>query len=399
MDKKKLKIYTGSSVGIDYFFFLNKTIENAGYNVEPLFLIKENDYRRLAKSKGYKKVWLRIKMYVFYPFYLILRGLKAEKDSVFVISSNTFFAPSLIQFILRFKSIKVIHVLYDLFPDALEVARAIEYNSRISKLVGRITTANLKKCETTVFLGSFLKEHAEQRWGCAQKSSIIDISTDLSLYESEINFLDKDEKIIVHYGGQLGHLHDAKSVVESIKYILKSDIKNDLEFNFYVSGAQADFLKESLVNYPVKILSAIPSFQWRKDIKCFHIGLVSLSPGGASVCLPSKTYSMMAGGMSILAICPTWSDLSKLVTDLNAGWIINNSEFSSLESLGDNYYNNIKIGRDRSHIAVDFYNCLKEIVNDRKTLKEKRINAFNGVRFKYNISMLSDKWDKVLTDI
>ncbi|MBD3749607.1 MAG: hypothetical protein IE931_08930 [Sphingobacteriales bacterium] len=400
MDKKKLKVYTGSSVGIDYFFFLTSTIENAGFEVKPLFLITEIEYRRLAKSSGYRKVWLRIKMYIFYPLFLIFKGLNAPKRSIFVISSNTFFAPILLRIFLGFKSIKVVHMLYDLFPDALEIAGTIKFDSRVSKLIGLITNANLKKCDATVFLGDFLKKHAEQRWGYSKKSSVIDISTDLSLYDYKRTDLTQTKKIIIHYGGQLGHLHDAKSIIESVRYVLQSDIKNEIEFNFYVSGAQARFLEESLSNYPVKIISAIPSHQWREDIKSFHIGLVSLSPGGASVCLPSKTYGMMAGGMSILAICPKWSDLGTLIKDLNAGWIINNSPYVNIgcyKSL--NYESNIKRERDKLELAIEFYTCLKDIINNRFLLEEKRLNAFNGVRNKHNLSILSEKWKEVLTNV
>ncbi|MRX48663.1 glycosyltransferase family protein [Pedobacter puniceum] len=400
MDKKKLKIYTGSSVGIDYFFFLTKTIKYAGFDVEPIFLINEVEYRKLAKSSGLKKIWLRIKMYIFYPIFLIYKGLRASKNSVFVISSNTFFAPILLRFILGFKSIKVVHMLYDLFPDALEIAGAIKSNSKVSKFIGSITYANLKKCEATVFLGKFLREHAEQRWGNSKKSSVIDISTDLSLYDNQRTSLIQSEKVIIHYGGQLGHLHDAKSIIECVKYVLKSDIQNDVEFNFYVSGAQASFLEESLKNYSVKIISAIPSSQWREDVKNFHIGLVSLSPGGASVCLPSKTYGMMAGGMSIFAICPIWSDLSRLVIDLDAGWVINNSVYDNHIELKDtNYIDRIKKERDKLEIANEFYLHLKEIINERELLEMKRLNAFNGVRVKHNIEILSEKWSEILNNV
>ena len=83
----------------------------------------------------------------------------------------------------------------------------------------------------------------------------------------------------------------------------------------------------------VKIRTAIDSEIWRKDIRNFHVGLVSLSPGGASVCLPSKTYSMMAGGLSIIGICPEWSDLANLIKEMDAGWVVNNSIYSSTSQL------------------------------------------------------------------
>lgn len=400
MDEKKIKVYTASSVGIDYFFFLNKTISEAGFNSKPLFLITEEEYRKLAKQKGLNKIWLRLKMYVFYPIMLIYQGLKSERGSIFVVTSNTFFAPYLIHLFLRIKKVKVIHLLYDLYPDALEVAGTIRTNSLLSKIIGKIIVNSQKNCEATIYLGKFLMQHAESRWKKAKNSMVIDISTDLTLYDFELKSPIDKKKLIIHYGGQLGHLHDADSIIESVKFICNSDISEKIEFNFYVSGTQALFLRESLRNYPVIIKSAVASHEWRNDIKNFHIGLVSLSPGGASVCLPSKTYGMMAGGLSIIAICPQWSDLSNLVTSLDAGWVINNAKHIDVkEDNFNDYLKEIKYFRQQGEVISDFYLCLKNILNDKELLEIKRQNAFYGVRANYNINSLGKKWVEVISNL
>lgn len=400
MGKQEIKIYTASSVGIDYFLFLGKTIVNAGYEVESLYLISEERYRKLAKSTGIKKVWLRLQMYLCYPLYLIYKGLVSGRNSIFIVTSNTFFAPFLMKLVVGFKRGKVIHMLYDLFPDAIEIAGSIRVNSFQSKLIGIISRQNQKSCDATIYLGDYLKIHAEDRWGKAVKSLKIDISTDLSLYQNDYKQNLNNKKLIIHYGGQLGHLHDATSIIESVKYIHHSDISSLVEFNFYVSGAQAELLETSLKGYPTKIISAIPSNQWREDIRNFSIGLVSLSPGGASVCLPSKTYAMMAGGMAILCICPIWSDLATLINKLNAGWIINNSPFNDKEGLyNGTYLNNIREKKEINQIKVNFYEQVKSILKDQDILIEKRKNAFLGVREFYNIDALSDKWNEIIENV
>ncbi|MGY4383072.1 hypothetical protein ACVWYN_000091 [Pedobacter sp. UYP24] len=400
MAEKELEVYICSNVGIDYFFFLGRTISESGYKVRSTFLVSEENYRKLAKTGGLLKVWLRIKMYILYPFLLIYKVLASKKASIFVVTSNNFFAPYLVYLFLKFKSGKVIHLLYDLYPDAIEIAGAIKPHSFISNLIGKVMKRNLAKCDATVYLGQLLKEHAESRWGRAPFSDIIDISTDLDLYSNEFNNEINSDKIILHYGGQLGHLHDANSLIKSIKFVCSSDIAQFVQFNFYVSGAQAQFLEESLYGLPVKVISAVPSAQWREDIKNFHIGMVSLSPGGATVCLPSKTYGMMAGGMAILAIAPEWSDLSTLIRTLDSGWIINNAEVLNAEDLavGD-YMENIQKNKDSDLVAECFYSQLKIIINDRNNLAEKRENAFRNVRRQHNLTLLAEKWDRIINHI
>lgn len=393
MEGKKSIVYTASSVGVDYFIFLSKTIERAGYNVKPLFLISEKDYRSLSRSHNFDKLVLRCKMYLLYPFYLIKNGFCAQKGSIFIVSSNTFFAPFLMRILFSRRKLKVVHLLYDLFPDALEVSGKLNTDSVVSRTIGRLINYTLENCDYTVFLGEVLRKHTESRWGKAKNSEVIDISTDLNLYSSDFLSLTDTSTIIVHYGGQLGHLHDADTLISCIKFVLNSDIKDQVKFNFYVSGSQATYLEQSLEGERVEILSTIPSSQWREDIRQFHIGLVSLSPGGAYVCLPSKTYGMMGGGMAILAICPEWSDLAKLVLSTKSGKVINNSK-----DLGPKDFK-ASSHRELQLIANDFYVSLKQFVLERDYLEEKRANAFRRVRENYSIEELSYKWKFVLERI
>jgi glycosyltransferase involved in cell wall biosynthesis len=396
----KPKVYVASSVGVDYFFFLANTIRHAGYEVKELFLITEDDYRRQARSSGLMKIWLRIRMYLLYPVYLLVQGLRCERLSIFVVSSNTFYAPWMVRALLGFRRIKVIHMLYDLFPDALEIAGKLDRRSLVSRAIGVVARHNQSSCDGTVYLGRFLRQHAETRWGHASHSDVIDISTDLSLYDPSLPELPEEGTLIVHYGGQLGHLHDARSIIAAVQAVCGSELADRVRFNFYVSGAQAELLKVSLVGYPVEIISTTPSSQWRKDIRNFHLGLVSLSPGGASVCLPSKTYAMMAGGLAILAIAPEWSDLSQLVSGLDAGWVINNSKHASQPDSADpNYLDAICEERPTAEIVADFQQTLAAMLADRGELSRKRRNAFEGVREHFGIDRLSERWLRLITAV
>lgn len=401
MDTPKVTVYVASSVGIDYFYFLLKTIMAAGYPVQEVSLISEQSYRRLARVSGVKKLWLRTKMYVIYPLYLLFVGLACRKNSIFIVSSNTFYAPFIVHNVLRFRGVRVVHMLYDLYPDALEIAGGLHSNSMPSRTLGLIANANQKGCDGTVYLGQFLKQHAEGRWGRAAHSEVIDISTDISLYDPFYPEPTDYNPLIIHYGGQLGHLHDCQSIIECVRRICESPLSTRIKFVFYVSGAQAELLRRSLKSYPVEIVSTTPSSQWRLDIREFHIGLVSLTPAGASVCLPSKTYAMMAGGLAIIAICPSWSDLAALVRSVDGGWIISNSPHQHMASPVlkkdyDSYLSDMKRSRSTDDICNDFCLTIERILDAPEMLKEKRKNAFYGVRKQYGIDQLQRKWDRFL---
>ena len=400
MENKTITVYVASSVGIDYFYFLQKTITHAGFNVQSISLISEADYRKQARSSGITKIWLRAKMYLVYPLFLLFTGITCKRSSIFVVSSNTFYAPYLVRKLLRYRGIKVVHMLYDLYPDALEIAGGLTHNSILSKMIGLIAKGNQSECDGTVYLGDYLKLHTESRWGSAVRSAVIDISTDLSQYQSTFCQLPVSGPIIIHYGGQLGHLHDAESIITCVRMLCHSDLNGSVKFIFYTSGAQAKTLQQSLADYPVEIVSTAPSSQWRNDILSFHVGLVSLSPGGATVCLPSKTYALMAGGLAIITIAPLWSDLSSLVQNLDAGWVINNSPYKLSPSTTDPLYlEKVRQTGSQQYIYEQFYSIISAILSNRTMLEQKRHNAFLGIRRHYGIDNLSQKWEKFLTDL
>ena len=394
------KIYITSNVSIDYFFFLCKILKKLGYEVKPVYLISEEKYRLSSKSLNINKLYLRIQMYVFYPIYISLLGLISSKSSIFIVSSNTFFAPFLMNIISKFKGNKVIHMLYDLYPDAIEVSGLINPNSFVSKTIGKITSYSLKKSSGTVFLGDYLRRHAESRWGKCKQSEVIDISTDLTLFDDIVIPHSSNDKIKLHYGGQLGNLHDANSIVSLIKSLYSSDISNNVEFNFTISGSKVEFLRKALRNYPIHFSPTMKSKEWRSYIKNFDIGIVTLTPGGAAVCLPSKTYAMMAGGLAILAITPEWSDLANLITNNQAGWVFDNS---TNEELLKKYSKDQKVYRkttkENKEMISNIIDKLRYLIKNRDYLLQIRKNSFTNVRQNYNESNLAERWKRFIEKI
>jgi hypothetical protein len=395
------KIYTCSSVGIDYFFFLGKTIRNSGYQVEDVYLISEQDYRRQAKSKGVEKLLLRYKMYVLYPLNLIKKVWSAKGPTIFIVSSNTFYAPLIVK-AFSSKETKVVNLVYDLFPDAIEVANKISPNSNISKFIGKITSRIFNRSDANVFLGEALKKFALNRWAPSNTklNKAIDISADYSLFEKEFFPPKQNSKLTFHYGGQLGHLHDADGLVSLIKLVNSNYNKEKYSFEFNLSGANADYLELECKPYNININAAVTSEIWRKKILDYQIGLVSLSPGGATVCLPSKTYAMMGGGLAIIAICPIWSDLARLIVDMDAGWVINNSYYTILEEIPiEDFNTQINKLKSSEEIESEMQNLIELIFSDNDLVLKKRQNAFRNVRKYHGEEILTNSWKNLLESL
>jgi hypothetical protein len=393
-----MTVFTCSSVNTDYIRFLNKCLEVSGFKPQTIAVVSEHNYRVASKAGGWKKLQLRLEMYVVYPLWLIATSVFASRSAIFLVTSNTFYAPLIVATIGKVRQYRTIHLLYDLYPDALEISQSIHENGRYARLVGRLTIATQKWCSSCIYLGDFLKQHAMIRWAGAKANEVIDIGTDESMFNRHQPKLHAGQ-ITFHYGGQLGHMHDAGGLVAGIRRSL--DIirarGTTIKFQFYVSGAQATYVREALSSREVEVKNAISSEDWREAIRSYQVGLVSLSPGGASVCLPSKTYSMMAGGLAILAICPRWSDLAKLVLENDAGWVVNNSPFEKESELrGLDYLSRLKARRADADIANDFADVIAQICVEPALLEQKRKNAWLASRAKYGVASVSQRWARII---
>ncbi|MBZ0306731.1 MAG: hypothetical protein K8I82_11745, partial [Anaerolineae bacterium] len=339
---------------------------------------------------------LRLMMYLCYPMLLGFKVLAAPRGSIFIVTSNTFYAVTIATCCAIFKKGRIINLIYDLFPDALEVAGKIRPDSVLSKGFGFISRINGKFTECTIYLGEFLREHAEMRWASAGSSRSIPISADAELFTENEKY--KGGVIRIHYGGQIGYMHDAEVLISSVLAACREPVLSKrFQFDFRVSGAQAKKIETAFANQTISVRPPVSSQQWREELRLYHIGLVTLSPGGATVCLPSKSYAMMAGGLPIIAICPLWSDLAHTILSANAGWVINNSPFTvSQELRTGNYQEHYQQKVPTGVVQDEFLKLLGHLENHPEEILEKRNGALNAMKNQYGTEQLSLMWKSIL---
>jgi len=337
-------------------------------------------------------------MYVHYPLRLWRQAAKAAPGAIFVVTSNTFFAPVLVKFAGRKNKVRVVHLLYDLFPDALEVAGKIPVGGFVSRMLGDVTHLNQAGSVAVVYLGDVLRAHAERRWGKPWLGRRIDVAVDSRRFPEAPKPLVLNAPIEFHYGGQLGYMHDAESLIAGIR-LACAHKDCHAKFSFRISGARSGFLKSQLGGLNVDIGGTIPSVEWLAFARSRHVGLVSLSPGGATVCLPSKTYAMMAAGMAILAICPAWSDLANLITENGAGWVVNNSVFDTWEQVEAAALHDRFKRRPVADVADDFAAAAEKIEREPDELERTRRRAWRAATEKYGFGATQARWDRLFEEL
>jgi hypothetical protein len=388
-----------SNVELGFFYEIFKRNLDQRFTYEMFYTVSGQEYKKSGSMSRLGRVFLRLKMFVVYPINLTYRILKSKPGDTFVVSSNCFFAPLIGLLVSRLKGAKTIFLLYDLYPEALVAANIVLEYGVVYKLLGRIISYTIKKSHGVVYLGAVLRSYTERTWGSNTNSICIDVGNG-DFYNSVSKKSNSDETIWVRYGGQLGELHAAETVGVSLKKYLSDCAINKcagkIRFDFFSAGVGFRYLKKTVLSNQVAFNEPIV-LNWQIDSTRYQCGLVTLSPEGAFICLPSKIYGILASGQAVISICPVWSDLAGIIIDNKCGWVINNTnlrkdELCNIKSLGELK----KYQRSVSEIASEFCSVMLEIENNPDKVYELRRNSVKAAKEKYDAAVITRKWNKFI---
>lgn len=319
----------------------------------------------------------RIRIYAWFPSWVILRGLFQSKNTVFVVPTAPFFLPGLAGCLFGWRGIRVIHLLHDLYPEILELANKIDRKSLGYRLLEWISRLNIRRSSASVFVGAQLKTFAESRYGRAAVSRIIPVGGDGEPFRGSYPTIPSELPFTVLYSGNFGHMHDTETLlrlfqdggVGGIRFVINA---SGAGFNKLKSRMEAD---ETALKSDVVWGEALESRDWVETMKSAHVGLVTMIDGAENVLFPSKTYSAMMAGQAILAICSKQSDLADLIQRFDCGWVVEPGDVKGLKSV------------------------LIEIRDGSASLLRRRQNAFSAGHQCFDMGVVARAWLSLLAEL
>ncbi|MEO0508509.1 MAG: glycosyltransferase [Verrucomicrobiota bacterium] len=403
----------------EYSGFLEGLVRELTYARIPAgqrFQISEGSYRSAKSSCS--RLFLRFRQYVAYPVQLLFVLLKRrvfsykKVDDVCVVSTNTFYAPLLAICLHP----NVVHLVYDLFPEAMIHSGKWKEGALKVKVVRWITQKTLLRSKCNVFLGQRLKDYVESIHGHVPNSIIIPVGADQSLFQvsPKQRLSERDgqgeslikkplgaQKALLHstltghpaptvlYCGNFGNMHDSETLFHYWKRVSENEGLNkvaldqssrfpnsihQLRWRFHCSGPKRAALEELFetlsdqVKATIRIGEGLSQSEWVETMEQADVALVTMAPGAETVVMPSKTYSAMMAGQAILAIAPEESDLVDLIKEANCGWWVKPGDVIGLEQ------------------------AIAEILNDSDALLEKRERAFLYAHKRFGQDSLAKEW-------
>jgi len=375
------KIIFWSSV--DAAMFLRATVDSirkSGMDAEHRSAISSDFYRNASTS--WRRFFLRFRMYIEYPIRLAWACLIDREPRIYIVTTNTFFSPLIALFFSRHHQ-PVIHLVWDLYPDALvESGNNTGYDwiiKRIESVVQKIFSG----AAANIFIGHRLLEHAKSRYSEVPRAHIIPVGADAGVFsDSPPLLIEKNIPINILYCGNLGSMHDTLTLVNALKSPMAySEQRFGFILHFHASGPHyAAFIREvqeinSVLAKNIILKFALNEAEWTDRMKDAHVALVTMKLGSEKVVMPSKTYSALAAGQAILAICSSDSDLARLVMEEECGWVVTPGN------------------------TTELWGALTEITQNHKLLQTKRENAYRAGQNKFSEVIVAREWIKLLTSL
>ena len=327
------------------------------------------DYWR-AKSGALSRLRLRWAMYVRYPLLLRQVVRRARPSEIFVAVTNPFFLPALVTRAARRSGARVVHLVYDLYPDALYFGGGWSPSNPLARFAATTTRRAIHECAATVYLGERLRQYGETTYGCAPHTAVIPVGADAAQFAGCEPVARATGAVRCLYSGHMGLLHDWRTLTEA----LAAGMPNGLSVEIAADGPRAKALKEALAVVAQGNAGRLTSAgtrdaaDWRAAMLVADVALVTMRPGAEKVVMPSKTYSAMAAGQAVLAVCPRESDLADLIAAHDCGWVVEPGDAAGLRAL------------------------LESLPGRADELLQKRRNAFTAAHAHYSMEVIGKQW-------
>lgn len=250
--------------------------------------------------------------------------------------------------VCRLRGIRLVALVHDLYPDIAVALGVIKKDALLTQLLDRLARFTLRHADRVIVLGDCMRARVFEKLGEKSGEKISEKAGDTGsemigktgvsrldvisnwadgemiqpLGKSDNPFVNEhrlEDKFVVQLSGNLGQVNDFQTVLEAA--LLLRDRK-DIVFLFIGDGGRRGEIELFAAAHQLDNIRLLP-YQPRESLRySLAVGdahLVTLAAGLAGLCVPSKTYGILAAGRPILYVGDAKSDIARLVKEHRCG--------------------------------------------------------------------------------
>jgi len=282
-------------------------------------------------------------------------------------------------------------LLFDIMPEQAELLGIIKRNGLLSRLWRMVNHLWYLRASFVIVLSNDMLEGALDNANmkdsihetkCRAKTKIIHVWSDdriikpLKKCDSKLaEELNVKNKFVVQYSGNHGRFHDIDTMLK-ITETMSDDPR--VIFQFIGEGFKKKVVNKfvSEKNYSnVYSSTYVPKDMLPDSLAMADLGVIAQLPGQERVCYPSKLLGIMSAGKAILAICSNQSEMAKMISDNDLGFVIENGDIeaavklinmciadpSLIELKGKNAFNYLKDNLSLKKAADEYFNLVNSV--------------------------------------
>lgn len=316
--------------------------------------------------------------YFLQNFIQLMKGMKYEYDVVFLGSTPP--TMGIVGTIIKkIKKIKFIYNVQDIFPDSLVTTGITKKNSFLWKIGRVIEKITYKNADKIIVISESFKENLLNKGVPKEKieviSNWIDLD-DISPIKKENNNLFNEfnldcNKFNVVYAGNFGASQGANILLKVAK---KLEEYNDIRFIIFGGGQYFENAqKEAKKLKNIFIHELMPSNRVSEVYSLGNVAIITCKEGTGGICLPSKTWNIMACNTPIIASFDIDSDLANIIEKSGAGNCVPAEDVDALsKAILDAYKEERKTVDLRSYVEKNASKetCVKKYIEVIKNIKK-----------------------------
>lgn len=279
---------------------------------------------------------------------------------------------------------KFIFVAYDVYPEVAYASQSLTPGSLISKVMNKINHRLYDSVDQVISLTDEMKEFLLLHRPELSRDRITTIANwahekegkaDHEAYE---RFGYMDGQFIVSYFGNMGTCQDVETMLTAAE-LLKEDDR--VRFLIVGHGNKKSAVEQRINEYCLKnvqLLDFLTGKEFQQAVAISSCCIVSLEKGLIGTCAPSKYYSYLQGGQSVLAVVEKESYLADEVEKEQIGYAIEigdaNGFVEAIQSMVEDKVRCVEMGKRAKELYEEKYafeigmskyiNVMRNIVKD-----------------------------------
>ena len=221
--------------------------------------------------------------------------------------------------------IPFVYSLQDVFPDSLVTTGLASKDSILFKVGSKIENSTYKYCSHIIVISNSIKDNLKNKGVPENKISIISNWIDTSKIkpvQRKDNVLFDElhisrESFIVVYAGNFGAAQNAEIILDVAKMMT-----DDRQIHFVIFGGGVGFSHTVEVAKTMKNITIRPLLPVDRISEVYSMGnvaIITCKKGVGNSGFPSKTWSIMACNVPIIASFDQNSELNAILSKWNAG--------------------------------------------------------------------------------